>query len=190
MKLNKNLVFVFLLLIIVSALFRLIPGRPLGFSPHIAMALFGGAVIKDKKWAFALPIFSLFLSDLLYQFLYINGLTDTAGFYRGQLANYGLFIGMTALGFLMKDRRAGTLIGFFFMAPTIYFLVSNFGVWIGRGGYVRPLTFEGLMQCYTDALPFYKGAVMATFTFGAIFFGLYWAYLKANIQKVKAWEQL
>ena len=186
MKLNKNLVFVFLLLIVVGALFRVIPGRPLGFAPHIAMALFGGAVIKDKKWAFALPIFSLFLSDLLYQFLYINGLTDTSGFYEGQWVNYLLFLGMTALGFLMRNQRVGTLVSFFFLGPTIFFLLSNFSVWIGRGGFQFPLTFEGLMQTYAVALPFYKGAILATFTFGTILFGLYWAYKRTNTVTAKA----
>src|SRR5829696_4007339 len=102
MKLTKNFLVIFVLLIIAAALYRVIPGRPWGFAPHIAMALFGGAVIKDKKWAFALPVFSMFISDLLYQFLYANGLSDTPGFYEGQLVNYMLFIGITCLGFFMR----------------------------------------------------------------------------------------
>ena len=186
MKLNKNLLFVFLLLIVVAALFRVIPGRPLGFAPHIAMALFGGAVINDKKWAFALPVFSLFLSDLLYQFLYLNGLTDTPGFYQGQWSNYLIFIVVTGLGMLIRNLRPGTLVSFFFIGPTIFFILSNFAVWIGRGGYQRPLTFEGLMQCYADGLPFYKGAIIATFVFGTVLFGLYWAMTKRDPAKVKA----
>ena len=84
MKLNKNFLLVFILLIVVAALYRVIPGRPWGFAPHIAMALFGGAIIKDKRWAFALPVFSLFLSDLLYEILHANGLIDMQGFYLGQ----------------------------------------------------------------------------------------------------------
>ena len=186
MKLSKNLLFVFLLLIVAGAIFRIIPGRPLGFAPHIAMALFGGAVIKDKKWAFALPVFSLFLSDLLYELLYINGLTGTPGFYEGQGIVYIAFLVVTGLGFLMQDLRIGKILGSFFLGPTVFFIISNFAVWIGRGGYVRPLTFEGLMQCYADGLPFYRGAILATFTFGTIFFGLYWAYKKTNTASVKA----
>ena len=65
MKSSKNLIIAFIVLIIVASLYRVFP-RPVNFAPHIAMALFGGAVISDKKWAFALPIFSMFLSDLLY----------------------------------------------------------------------------------------------------------------------------
>src|SRR5215212_8251408 len=112
MKLTKNYLLVFLLLIVVAALYRVIPGRPWGFAPHIAMALFGGAVIKDRKWAFALPIFSLFLSDLLYQGSYWNGLTDTPGFYAGQWVNYLLFIVVTLIGFTMKNINVGNIVSY------------------------------------------------------------------------------
>jgi hypothetical protein len=57
MKSNKNLWVTLVLMIIVAALYRIIPDRPMGFAPQLAMALFGGAVIKDKKLAFAFPSF-------------------------------------------------------------------------------------------------------------------------------------
>jgi hypothetical protein len=186
MKLNKNFLLVFLMLIVVAALYRVIPGRPWGFAPHIAMALFGGAVIKDKKWAFALPLFSLFISDLLYQGLYSAGLSDTPGFYQGQWFNYILFIGVTCLGFFMKNVRLGNVITFSFLAPTVYFLVSNFGVWIGGGGWQRPKTFDGLMQCYADGLPFYRGGLMATLVFGTVLFGAYMLLRKKELVEAKA----
>ncbi len=186
MKLTKNFLLVFILLIVVAALYRVIPGRPWGFAPHIAMALFGGAVIKDKKWAFALPVFSLFLSDLLYQVLYINGLTDMQGFYHGQLSNYILFIGITCLGFFMRRVNIGNIISFSFLAPTVYFLISNFSVWVGGGGYQRPFTFGGLMQCYADGLPFYRGGLMATLVFGTLFFGVYYWLRRKELTEAKA----
>jgi hypothetical protein len=173
MKLTKNLLLVFIALIVVAALYRVIPGRPWGFAPHIAMALFGGAVIKDRKWAFALPIFSLFISDLLYQVLYTNGLIDMPGFYQGQWANYLWFFAITCLGFLMRKVTVGNVISFSFLAPTVYFLLSNFSVWVGGGGWQRPKTFEGLMMCYADGLPFYRGGLMGTLVFGAVLFGVY-----------------
>src|SRR3982074_2012130 len=102
MKSNKSLAWTLISLIVVAALYRIIPNRLPGFAPQYAMALFGGAVIKDKKWAFALPIFSMFLSDLLYQALYSGGLSSVPGFYEGQWQNYLLFAGITLLGFFMK----------------------------------------------------------------------------------------
>lgn len=182
MKLNKNFLLVFLLLIVVAALYRVIPGRPWGFAPHIAMALFGGAVIKDKRWALALPIFSLFLSDLLYQGLHASGLSDTPGFYSGQWVNYLWFAGITCLGFLMRNITVGNILSFSFLTPTVYFLVSNFSVWLGGGGWQRPKTFEGLMQCYTDGLPFYRGGLMATLVFSTVLFGMYMLMKKKEVE--------
>ena len=49
MKINKSVVLSFILLVVIASLYRIMPGRPLGFAPQIAMALFGGAVIKDRK---------------------------------------------------------------------------------------------------------------------------------------------
>ena len=57
MKLDKHILVSFGLLIIMAALYRAMPGRIWGFAPHIAMAIFGGSVIKDRKLAFLLPVF-------------------------------------------------------------------------------------------------------------------------------------
>ena len=63
MKLNKSVLIAFGLLILSASLYRAWPGRPFGFAPQMAMALFAGAMIKDKRWAFVLPLLSMFLSD-------------------------------------------------------------------------------------------------------------------------------
>jgi hypothetical protein len=52
---------------------------PMGFAPQIAMALFAGSISKDKRFAFLFPVLSLFISDLLYQFLYSQGLSTIKG---------------------------------------------------------------------------------------------------------------
>ena len=69
MKNKKSILLTLLVLIVVAALYRVVPGRPFGFAPQIAMALFAGAVIKDRKFAFALPLFSMILSDVIYELL-------------------------------------------------------------------------------------------------------------------------
>src|SRR6188508_2436588 len=101
MKQNKILI-AFALLILTGALYRIIPGRPFGFAPQIAMALFGGAIISDKKWAFALPLFSMLISDALFEVLYRSGLSTMAGFYEGQGVNYLLLAGITFIGIGMR----------------------------------------------------------------------------------------
>ena len=182
MKINKSITWSLVLLIVVAAVYRVIPDRPFGFAPHLAMALFAGAVIKDKKWAFALPIFSIFLSDLLYQVLYMNGLTELRGFYEGQATNYILFTGITCIGFLMKRVSVVSVLGYAFLTATVFFLASNFMVWINGGGFARPKTWSGLLQCYTDALPFYRGSLIATIIFGFILFGSYFLLFKPALE--------
>ena len=73
MKLSRQVLISFLLLIVIASLYRIMPGRPYGFAPQWAMAIFGGAIIKDKKLAFILPLLSMFISDALYEVLYRNG---------------------------------------------------------------------------------------------------------------------
>ena len=175
MKSNKNLIITLIVLVIVASLYRVIP-RPVNFAPHIAMALFGGAVIGDKKWAFALPIFSMFLSDLLYQVLFNYGISSTPGFYEGQWQNYLLFAGITAIGFLIKRITVLNVLAASIAAPTIFFIFSNLVVWAGwqgTRGLNRPKNLNGLLMCYNDAIPFYGNSVMACILFSAVFFGGY-----------------
>lgn len=183
MKLNKSLILSFVLLIVVAAVYRVIPSRPFGFAPQIAMAIFGGALIKDRKWAFALPIFSMFLSDLLYQALYNAGITTTAGFYNGQLMNYFLFALMVVIGFYIKKINFLQVGLASLVAPTVFFLLSNFGVWLFGGGWGHPKTFEGLLLTYKDGIPFYQGGVYSTLFFSLILFGGY--YLLNGNKKIE-----
>lgn len=175
MKLNRNILTSFILLIVIASIYRVLP-RPMGFAPQIAMALFAGSVMKDRKYAFALPLLSMFLSDLLYHALYTAGLTPIAGFYSGQLTNYILLTSLTLIGFFIRERNVLSIAAGSIAGPTVYFIVSNFLVWIGGGGYSRPKTLEGLMMCYNDALPFYQTSIFATLFFSAVLFtGYYFA---------------
>jgi hypothetical protein len=176
MKSSKNIVWYFLLLVLVSALYRIIPGRPFGFAPQWAMAVFAGAVIKDRKWAFIIPVLSMFVSDILYQVLYSGGLTNMPGFYEGQWQNYVLFTLLVFVGFAVRKINVLQIVVASVAAPTLYFLVSNFLVWASNGttrGLDRPKTFNGLMLCYADGIPFYRMSILATLVFSAILFGSY-----------------
>lgn len=102
MKWNKSLIWSIGLLVLVAALYRIIPGRPPGFAPQLAMAVFAGAIIKNKKWAFLMPILSMFISDLCYQLLFLGGISSRPGFYEGQWQNYLLFGLMVVIGFAIK----------------------------------------------------------------------------------------
>jgi hypothetical protein len=172
MKLNKEIVIALMIMIVTTALYRVLPGRPFGFAPQIAIALFSGSLfVKNKQFAFLLPLISMFMSDLMYQVLYVNHLSSIQGFYDGQLENYLLIAATAIFGFGLQTNNVSKFVGNFIAAPTVFFLFSNFMVWASFGGYQRPMTASGLMQTMVDGLPFYGYSVAGTFVFGAIMFG-------------------
>ena len=75
------------------------------------------------------------------------------------IVSMGLFRKVTAL------RVAAGVVA----APTLFFLLSNFAVWLG-GMYAH--TFAGLAQCYTLALPFYRNDLVSTGVTAVALFGL------------------
>jgi hypothetical protein len=178
MKLNKSVWLALGLLIIVGSVFRVA-----GFAPQIAMAIFGAAVIKDKKLAFILPLFSMLLSDMIYQVLYNYGYMPYGGFYEGQFTNYLLLAGITLIGFWARNLNWGRIAITTVAAPLVFFLASNFMVWINGGGLGRPKTFDGLMMCYNDGLPFLKPSLIYTMVFSAILFGGYFLVQRVFLQR-------
>ncbi len=189
MKITKQVVVSFILLVIIAALYRIMPGRPYGFAPQIAMAIFGGAIIKDKKLAFLLPLLSMFISDSLYEILFRNGVGNIQGFYSGQITNYILFGSMTIFGFFIKKINVAKIILASIAAPTAFFLLSNFFVWLSSSpdaGFARPKTFSGLLMCYNDGLPFYPWSVASTLIFSAILFGSFFLITRNSLAPAKS----
>jgi hypothetical protein len=167
---TKKIFHSLILLTVICSIYRVIPDRPMGFAPQIAMALFGGSLfVNNKRWAFFLPLMSMFISDCMYQIMYLNNMTQISGFYSGQWMNYLLFGLLTCFGFDIKiNKPMSTFTGILF-GPFFYFFTSNLLVWIGGGGYDRPT----LIQCYIDGLPFFINSVFATIFYGTILFGGY-----------------
>jgi hypothetical protein len=187
MKIDKSVVLSFVLLVLIASLYRIMPGRPLGFAPQIAMALFGGAVIKDRKLSFLLPVLSMLVSDILYEILFITNVFPVPGFYEGQLLNYLLFVAITVIGFSINSNKPLQILGGAIVGAGFYFIASNFIVWIGGGLDINnlpyPKTMSGLVYCYTAALPFFKGSLYASVFFSGVLFGGYYLLTKFFVKK-------
>jgi hypothetical protein len=155
---NKNF---FLVLIILFAIFsRFIPHPP-NFTPITAIALLCSKGFTNRWIIFLIPIISLFISDLFL------GLHDSIPFV------YGAFILITFLGISAKKISIGTVL----MSSTIFFLISNFGVWF----YNYPLTLNGLISCYTLATPFFLNTILGDLAYCAIMIYPYYALLKNKL---------
>jgi hypothetical protein len=145
-------------LIVIGIGLRIIP-HTANFAPVGAIALFAGAILSLRT-ALWLPLAIMIGSDL------IIGLHPTVAF------TWGGFLLVALFGTLLRDNRNIVRVPLgAISAALIFYIVSNFGVWLE--GKIYPPTWQGLIECYTMALPFLRTSFLADLSFSALFFGLY-----------------
>lgn len=162
-----------IVLIVIGAISRLLPHPP-NFVAMGALALFAGARLP-KRWAWAVPLLAMIASDLIIDWVKGNPIYVVA-----RLISYASFALIVPLGFLARRTdRALPLrwLGLSVGASTLFFLASNFGVWItpvvGQvPELLYPATFAGLVQCYAAALPFFGNTLAADLAGTGVLFGL------------------
>ncbi len=146
-------------IILVAAVSRFLPHPP-NVTPLMAMAIFGGAMISDKKIAFILPLAAMFLSDIFL------------GFHAGMPGVYLGFILSVLIGriFLAKPNALKVFSGSL-AASVIFFVLSNLSLWMFGSWYEA--SFAGLITCFDMAIPFFRYEAVGTLAFSAVFFGAY-----------------
>ncbi|MCE3282517.1 MAG: hypothetical protein K0Q66_1254 [Chitinophagaceae bacterium] len=165
---NKRLLFFTLILVAVTTLCKYFTAAELnwsGISPVFAIGLFSGLLISDKSRSFLLPLLAVFISDMIIEGLYQLGEFDFRGFYTWQLFNYALLAGTALIGWALKGKNYGSLLFGAFAAPTLFFILSNFGAWYIDTFNIYPDTLAGLQASYAAGLPFYGRSLMATLVF-------------------------
>jgi hypothetical protein len=136
------------------------------FSPVIAMALFAGAVVKERKLAFALPLLAMFVSDVLFELLNID-----AGFWGwSQLVNYAALVVITVLGFTLKKTSLFNVASYSIFSTLIFFLLSNAAVWaLDTTTYAND--FSGLVDSIAAGIPFLRNNLFADLFYCTVLFG-------------------
>ena len=159
-------------LILVAALSRLIPHPP-NFAPIGGMALFGATYYVRKVWAYLIPVAAMWISDLiLNNVVYAQYFDKFVWLYAGSLFTYAAFAIIVLMGtFTLRKVRVPQLLFSALGASVIFYLVSNFGVWLTSGMY--PRSWEGLMACYVAAIPFFHNTVLGDLCYTAALFGLF-----------------
>ncbi len=158
---------ILILIILGAALSRLLP-HPFNFTPIGAMALFGAAHFSDKRLAFVLPFAAMWLSDLwLNNMMYEN----SGGFqWMGSSWVYGSFFLISIMGLLLLQKvRVGAVLGTSVLASILFFLITNFSVWLGSTVYPQNIT--GLMLCYEAGIPFFGNTLAGDLFYCAVLFG-------------------
>lgn len=160
-----------LLIIAFAVILRLVPHPP-NVAPIAAMALFGG-VYLDKKYALVIPLVAMFFSDIFL------------GFHNTMLFVYGSFLLTGLIGLWLKDRKTiANIILATLTSSILFFLITNFGVWLVSGMYDR--TLSGLVQSYYYALPFFRNTIIGDLLYTGLFFGGYEIIsVKLKAQSVK-----
>ena len=144
-------------LVVAAALSRLIPHPP-NFSPIEATALFAGAYFLDRRLALLVPIAAMLLSDLFI------------GFHSGVPVVYACIAAMAWFGRGLAVKRSPLRIAGYGLAGAVFFFaVTNFWVWLADGMY--PMTLEGLVACYTMALPFFQNQLAGVAFYSIVLFG-------------------
>jgi hypothetical protein len=139
---------------------------PWNFSPIYALALFGGAAFSLRT-ALAAPLAAMVLGDLVIAA--IAG--DQWGYYPAQAFTYLAIVAVVACGLPLRVRPQIASIVLAGSAGAMnFFVVSNLGVWLTRGGYARPLTPSGLAMCFADAIPFFGPTLLSMAVFLPLLF--------------------
>lgn len=140
-----------LFLIFVGVMSRIYPYAP-NFTPMLSIALLSGLYSKNRFFVL-LPILIMLMSDIMI------------GNHAIVPWVYSSFILIFALGYLIKKSSYSYIFIFSILSSVIFFVISNLGVWF-TGGY--SYSFNGLIACYTAAIPFFKNTLISTVLYSTV----------------------
>lgn len=159
-----------LLLILLGVSTRLLP-HPANFTPIAAIALFAG-IYLPKKYALIVPMVAMFISDIVL------------GFYLWpvMVSVYFTFAITSILGLaIQKHKKAANILGGTLLASILFFLITNWAVWAFGTMYAH--NFNGLIQSYIMALPFFKNTLLGDLFYTAVLVGSMEAIQYYNLNK-------
>jgi hypothetical protein len=135
--------------------------HPANFAPIAAMAMFGGAYL-NKKLAMILPLSAMAVSDIFIGF-------DS---WQTRLAVYCCFVFSGLLGLWLRNHKSvGTVVSASLLGSIVFYLVTNLVYFHAVSLY--PKTFEGMVQAYVNAIPFFQNTILGDLFYVAVFFGSY-----------------
>ena len=144
-------------LILILAFSRLIPHPP-NFTPIIAVAIISSYFFKNLNFSLIILLIAMLISDLLI------------GFYENVFFVYGSLLLITFIFHkISKKINFKNLFVFSFAGSLIFFIISNFGVWIlgspGLDNLPYDKNLNGLIECYILAIPFFGNTFLSPLIF-------------------------
>lgn len=157
---HKKTLFLAAMLVAVSVIGRIIP-HPWNMTPVIGATIFAGVTL-GKRWALAIPLASMFLSDMVI------------GFYNWKFLAvvYGAMLLIGLVSYLSKEQKGTTaFLARPVMASVFFFLTTNAAVCFF--GTMYPHSAAGLLASYISGLPFFGRDLLGNLLYVSVFFGMY-----------------
>jgi hypothetical protein len=148
---------VILTMLVLAAALRIVP-HPWNLAPIGAMALFSGAMLRDRRLTFLFPLLALFAGDIV------------VGFHSLMPVVYASFMINVALGLWLRDHRTVARISVLTLLGAMqFFVITNFAVWAFLGSF--PRTIAGLIACYVAGLPLFWNTLAGDALYATLLFG-------------------
>ena len=139
---NKKNLQSFFFIFIFLTVSRLIPHEP-NFTPILSMSILSFLFSINLWFKVLMVLGSMFFSDL------IIGTHDFIIY---------VYFSLTVLIIISNSKN---YIYMMFFGPLIFFIITNFGVWLHSSYYTKNI--DGLTQCFYMAIPFFKNTILSTF---------------------------
>ena len=162
---NHKYLFLAITTIIALSLFRLIPHPP-NFTPVFAISVFAGIKFKDNLFSYFVPVFAMLVSDAII------------GFHSGMII---IYVAIVLSAFIA--RKFNTINSSVLSSCILFFLISNFQVWMISSSYSKSLS--GILECFTLAIPFFGMTLLSTFFYSYVLF-----YGYSFLTKIKTFEKI
>jgi len=157
---TKTKIIISIILVSLGVACRLLP-HAWNFAPVAAIALFAGFYL-GRNYAIGLPIITMLLGDIFI------------GFYEWpmMLTVYACYAAVGLLGvFIRKHKSLETVAASSIIASVLFFLATNWAVWQFSPWYAKNV--QGLIECYTLALPFFRNTLLSDLFYVGVLFGAY-----------------
>lgn len=165
----KNIFLIFIALLIIGVLGRVIPHPP-NFTPIGGIIIFSVLKIENKIFKYLFPLFVFWISDLIVNNVLIPN--QFPQYYQGFSLFGSGYIYLALITIVASLERytsrnsRSPILGGSLISATLFFLITNFGVWVGSSIY--PSTFLGLILCLGAGVPFFGNHLLSTLMYSFI----------------------
>jgi hypothetical protein len=185
MKSSFSYLVILAVLIALGVAGRLLPHPP-NFTPMAAIALFAGFIFIKRYMAVVAVISTMLLCDY---FAFGSLSTSWFGSKSMFVVYLALLFPIVFKNFLQKNLGVLRIFGAALASSSVFFLATNFAVWAFSPMYEK--TLEGLVLCYTMAIPFFQNTVAGDLIWSGVIFGSYLALRNySNLQIFKQKDTL